>query len=138
MKYGLIAERVGHSFSAEIHKALFGYDYELKAIEKQKHLKFAQSSISSTNVGETSSSRNGVTYDSIASALQDPYSNVATLQQISKILYYSNGEPAVTKKDNILYFGACDTIDRFSHYRDFNLASWWKNYFTCTNKSWYY
>ena len=36
MKYGLIAERVGHSFSAEIHKALFGYDYELKAIEKEK------------------------------------------------------------------------------------------------------
>ena len=64
---------------------------ELKTIEKQKHLKFAQSSISSTNVGETSSSRNGLSYDSIASALQDPYSNVATLQQISKILYYSNG-----------------------------------------------
>ncbi len=32
MKYGLIASRVGHSFSAEIHKQLFGYDYELKAI----------------------------------------------------------------------------------------------------------
>ncbi len=32
MKYGLIAERVGHSFSAEIHKKLFGYDYQLKAI----------------------------------------------------------------------------------------------------------
>ncbi len=32
MKYGLIAERVGHSFSAEIHKKLFGYEYELKAI----------------------------------------------------------------------------------------------------------
>lgn len=32
MKYGLIANRVGHSFSAEIHKKLFGYDYELKAI----------------------------------------------------------------------------------------------------------
>ncbi len=32
MKYGLIAEKVGHSFSAEIHKKLFGYDYELKAI----------------------------------------------------------------------------------------------------------
>jgi hypothetical protein len=64
---------------------------ELKAIEKQKHLKFAQSSISSTNVGEVSSSRNGLSYDNISSALQDPYSNVATLQQISKILYYSNG-----------------------------------------------
>ena len=35
MKYGLIAERVGHSFSAEIHKELFGYDYELKAIAKE-------------------------------------------------------------------------------------------------------
>lgn len=42
MKYGLIAERVGHSFSAEIHKALFGYDYELKAIEKEKLDSFMQ------------------------------------------------------------------------------------------------
>ena len=32
MKYGLIANCVTHSFSAEIHKKLFGYDYELKAI----------------------------------------------------------------------------------------------------------
>ena len=36
MKYGLIAEKVGHSFSAEIHKELFGYDYELKAIKKDE------------------------------------------------------------------------------------------------------
>ncbi len=36
MKYGLIAERVGHSFSPEIHKKLFGYDYELKAISKDE------------------------------------------------------------------------------------------------------
>lgn len=36
MKYGLIAERVGHSFSAEIHNKLFGYDYELKAIPKEE------------------------------------------------------------------------------------------------------
>ncbi len=35
MKYGLIAEKVGHSFSAEIHKKLFGYEYELKAIAKE-------------------------------------------------------------------------------------------------------
>lgn len=42
MKYGLIAERVGHSFSAEIHKALFGYDYELKAIEKEELDSFMQ------------------------------------------------------------------------------------------------
>ncbi len=36
MKYGLIAERVGHSFSAEIHNKLFGYEYELKAIQKDE------------------------------------------------------------------------------------------------------
>lgn len=36
MKYGLIAERVGHSFSAEIHSKLFGYSYELKAIAKDE------------------------------------------------------------------------------------------------------
>ncbi len=36
MKYGLIAERVGHSFSAEIHKKLFGYEYELKAIPSEE------------------------------------------------------------------------------------------------------
>lgn len=35
MKYGLIAERVGHSFSAEIHNKLFGYEYELKAVAKE-------------------------------------------------------------------------------------------------------
>ncbi len=32
MKYGLIANRITHSFSAEIHNKLFGYEYELKAI----------------------------------------------------------------------------------------------------------
>ena len=36
MIYGLIAEKVGHSFSAEIHKKLFGYDYELKAIKSDE------------------------------------------------------------------------------------------------------
>lgn len=36
MKYGLIAERVGHSFSAEIHNKLFGYQYELKAIAEDE------------------------------------------------------------------------------------------------------
>lgn len=43
MKYGLIAERVGHSFSAEIHKRLFGYDYELKAIKKDELEQFIKS-----------------------------------------------------------------------------------------------
>lgn len=31
MKYGLIGEKLGHSFSAEIHP-MFGYDYELKEL----------------------------------------------------------------------------------------------------------
>lgn len=32
MTYGLIAEHLGHSFSPEIHRQLFGYDYELKEL----------------------------------------------------------------------------------------------------------
>ncbi len=32
MKYGLIAERLGHSFSADIHHRLFDYAYELKEL----------------------------------------------------------------------------------------------------------
>ncbi len=36
MKYGLIAEKIAHSFSAEIHKKLFGYDYELKALARDE------------------------------------------------------------------------------------------------------
>lgn len=43
MKYGLIAERVGHSFSADIHKKLFGYDYELKAISREDIASFMKS-----------------------------------------------------------------------------------------------
>lgn len=33
MKYGLIGEKLSHSFSAEIHKQLFDYDYELKELQ---------------------------------------------------------------------------------------------------------
>ena len=36
MKYGCIAERLGHSFSREIHGALADYDYELKEIPRDK------------------------------------------------------------------------------------------------------
>lgn len=32
MNYGLIGEKLGHSFSAEIHPRLFGYSYELKEL----------------------------------------------------------------------------------------------------------
>lgn len=34
MKYGLIGERLGHSFSKLIHQRLFDYEYELKEISK--------------------------------------------------------------------------------------------------------
>lgn len=32
MKYGLIGEKLSHSFSAQIHKQLFNYEYELKEL----------------------------------------------------------------------------------------------------------
>lgn len=35
MKYGLLGEKLSHSFSAEIHKCLGGYDYELIEVEKK-------------------------------------------------------------------------------------------------------
>jgi hypothetical protein len=64
---------------------------ELDLMKKQKHLNFAQSSISAKSVGETSLSRSGISFNQLQSALQDPYSNVAMIQQISKILYHTNG-----------------------------------------------
>lgn len=36
MKYGLIGERLGHSFSKLIHNQLFGYEYELKEIPRDE------------------------------------------------------------------------------------------------------
>ena len=36
MKYGLIGEKLGHSFSAEIHGKIANYEYELKEIPKDK------------------------------------------------------------------------------------------------------
>jgi len=38
MKYGLIGEKLGHSFSKRIHESLFGYEYEIKEISP-KNLK---------------------------------------------------------------------------------------------------
>lgn len=35
MRYGLLGEKLSHSFSAEIHKCLGGYDYELIEVEKK-------------------------------------------------------------------------------------------------------
>ena len=60
-------------------------------LQKNKHIRFAQSSISSKSVGETALSRSGVSYDQLQMALQDPYSNIGMIQQISKILYHTNG-----------------------------------------------
>lgn len=36
MNYGLIGEKLGHSFSAEIHHRLFGYEYELKELRRDE------------------------------------------------------------------------------------------------------
>lgn len=36
MNYGCIGEKLGHSFSKEIHNELFDYDYELKEIPKEQ------------------------------------------------------------------------------------------------------
>ncbi len=35
MNYGLIGERLGHSFSKQIHNRLFDYDYELKELARE-------------------------------------------------------------------------------------------------------
>ena len=64
---------------------------ELKQIEKDKHMRFAQGAVSSKSVGEVSPSRSGVDFSRLQQALQDPYSNGAFLEQISKILYHTNG-----------------------------------------------
>ena len=42
MKYGLIGQRLCHSFSAEIHKQLFGYDYELLELQPDQLAPFLQ------------------------------------------------------------------------------------------------
>lgn len=36
MKYGLIGEKLSHSFSAQIHKQLFDYEYELKELSSEE------------------------------------------------------------------------------------------------------
>lgn len=64
---------------------------EIEQIKFNKHIKFAQGSVSAKNIGETSASRSGVDFSRLQQALEDPYSNVAFLQQISKILYHTNG-----------------------------------------------
>ena len=36
MEYGLIGEKLGHSFSKIIHNELFSYEYELKELKKEE------------------------------------------------------------------------------------------------------
>ena len=36
MEYGLIGEKLGHSFSKEIHGLIADYDYQLKEIQREK------------------------------------------------------------------------------------------------------
>lgn len=62
-----------------------------KRIEFNKHMNFAQLSVSYKNPKEISASTSSISMDSIQNALADPYNNVSTLQQISKIMYYANG-----------------------------------------------
>ena len=64
---------------------------EIEQKNKYEHLRFAQGSVSSSSVGETSASRSGIDFSRLQQALQDPYNNIAFLQQISKILYNTNG-----------------------------------------------
>ncbi len=42
MEYGLIGEKLGHSFSKTIHNELFSYDYELKEIKKDEFNEFME------------------------------------------------------------------------------------------------
>ena len=43
MKYGLIGEHLGHSFSKEIHEQIGGYEYELVELNEQEFHKFMES-----------------------------------------------------------------------------------------------
>ena len=51
MEYGLIGEKLGHSFSKIIHGKLFGYEYELKELARDKVEEFfAKKAFSAINV----------------------------------------------------------------------------------------
>ncbi len=46
------------------------------------------------------------------------------------LLFYDNGEPAVTRLGNVIFFGASDSVGRFGQYRDFYLAQYWRELLT--------
>jgi hypothetical protein len=64
---------------------------EVEQLKFNKHLQFARSSVSAKAPGETSASRNGVDFARLQQCLLSPYDNIPFLQQISKILYHTNG-----------------------------------------------
>ena len=64
---------------------------EKQKMEFEKHLRFAQSTISSKAPKETSSSGTSLDYDQLQMALNDTSANVAYLQQVSRYLYTANG-----------------------------------------------
>ena len=50
-KYGLIGEKLGHSFSKPIHEQLGGYPYELMPMDEAAvHTLFAEKAFSAVNV----------------------------------------------------------------------------------------
>ena len=40
MEYGCIAKKLGHSFSAEIHSLIGGYDYRLREVKEEELAEF--------------------------------------------------------------------------------------------------
>ena len=51
MKYGCIGEKLGHSFSAEIHAELFDYDYQLREVARDElHRFMTQKDFAAINV----------------------------------------------------------------------------------------
>ena len=42
MKYGLIGEKLGHSFSKEIHEALGYYKYDINEVSRESFDEFMQ------------------------------------------------------------------------------------------------
>ena len=51
MEYGCIGERLGHSFSKEIHNALTDYKYELKELSKDEVTPLLRSRAKAVNFG---------------------------------------------------------------------------------------
>lgn len=64
---------------------------EKSKVQFDKHMRFASGSVSYKNPNEISVNTSSITMETIQNALADPYNNIKTLQQVSKIMYYQNG-----------------------------------------------